>query len=193
MADEVEMKQGTTDVAKLTDQQLKNVIENHRKKFMTESSTYVNALGEHARRIGHGLDFDKSFEIIRHAAAERRFLSYKELADASGAEWNKVHYLIGGHLWSLVEYAHRKGWPMLSAVVVNKPNLATGSLDPQTIKGFLVAARALGFAITDGETFLCDQQRQVFEWAMASNAARRAALPASSGTTTSIMVVGAML
>jgi hypothetical protein len=162
------MKLGTIDVTKLTDQQLKNVIENYRRKSMTENATYVDALAENARRTGHGLDFDKSFEIIRHAAADRRFVCYKDLADASGADWNKVHYSVFDHLWSLVEYAHRKGWPMLSAVVVNKANLATGSMDPQTIKGFLAAARALGFAITDGETFLRDQQRQVFEWANAS-------------------------
>jgi hypothetical protein len=67
--------------------------------------------------MGNGLDFDKSFEIIRRAATQRRFVNYKELADGSGADWKRVHYSIGKHLWALVEYAHRKGWPMLSAVV----------------------------------------------------------------------------
>jgi hypothetical protein len=152
------MQPGAIDVTKLTDQQLKNVIENHRRKGVTDGTTYVHALAEQARRTGKGLDFDKSFEIIRRAAAEHRFISYKELADASGADWNKVHYSIGGHLGSLVEYAHRKGWPMLSAVVVNRPNVATGRMEPETLKGFLAAARELGFSITDGEAFLREQQ-----------------------------------
>ena len=41
---------------------------------------YIDALAEQARRIGKGLDFNKSFEVIRRAAAENGFVSYKELA-----------------------------------------------------------------------------------------------------------------
>ena len=98
-------------------------------------------------------------------------MSYKDLADASGADWSKVHYSIGEHLWSLVEYAHLKGWPMLSAIVVNKPNVATGSMEPETLKGFIAAAKELGFSITDQEAFLRDQQNRVFEWARKPDAA----------------------
>ena len=67
------------DVTKLSDQQLRNIIENHRRKGATDSSVYVDALAEQARRTGKGLDFDKSFEVIQRAAAEDRFVSYKEL------------------------------------------------------------------------------------------------------------------
>jgi hypothetical protein len=99
------------DVAKLSDQQFKNLIDNHRRKGATKSAVYTDALAEQARRTGRGLEFDKSYTVIRRAAAQGRFVSYKELADASGADWVRVHYSIGGHLWSLVEYAHLKGWP----------------------------------------------------------------------------------
>jgi len=126
------MKRDAIEVTKLSDEQLKNLIDNHRRKLATDSLTYLDALAEQARRSGQGLDFNKSFSIIRRAAAERRFVSYKELADASGADWNRVHYSIGGHLWSLVEYAHRRGWPMLSAIVVNKQNVATGNMECQS-------------------------------------------------------------
>jgi hypothetical protein len=152
-------------LAKLTDQQLKNIIENYRRKGMMSESVYIEALAEQARRIGNGLDFNKSYNAILRSAAEDRFISYKDLADASGAEWSKVHYSIGQHLWSFVEYAHRKGWPMLSAVVVNKPNIASGNLEPETLKGFIAAAKELGLSVTDEEAFLRDQQRRVFEWA----------------------------
>lgn len=76
-----------------------------------------------------------------------------------------MHYAIGGHLWNLVEYDYRKGWPMLSAIVVNKPNVESGRMEPETLKGFVEAARALGYPVTDEEVFLREQQRLVFEWA----------------------------
>jgi hypothetical protein len=148
------------DVQKLSDEQLRNIISNHRRKEMTNTSVYIEALAEQARRMGKGLDFDKSFGIIRSAAAECRFVSYKELADASGAEWSRVRYSMGHHLGSLVEYAHRKGWPMLSAIVVNQQNLASGKMEAETLKGFLAAARELNISVTDGEAFLRDHRRQ---------------------------------
>ena len=132
---------------------------------MTSEPVYVEALAEQARRFGKGLDFNKSYNAILRSAADDRFISYKDLADASGAEWSRVHYSMNNHLWSLVEYAHRKGWPMLSAVVVNKPNVASGDMEPESLKGFIAAAKELGLTITDEKAFLRDQQRRVFEWA----------------------------
>src|SRR6266446_2963681 len=94
-------------VTNLTDDQLKNLINNHRRHEATSAPMYLEALRELQVRKGRGLEFDKSFRIIKAAAQEHRFLSYKELADASGADWNQVHYSIGWHLWDLVEFAHR--------------------------------------------------------------------------------------
>jgi hypothetical protein len=76
------------DIAKLSDDQLKNLVENHRKRKATTARVYVDALREWQVRKGKGLEFDKSFQIIKAAAREHRFLSYKELADASGADWS---------------------------------------------------------------------------------------------------------
>jgi hypothetical protein len=158
------------DVAKLSDDQLKNLIENHRRKNATAAPAYVDALREWQVRKGKGLEFEKSFYIIKAAAREHRFLSYKELADASGADWGQVHYSIGNHLWELVEFAYRKGWPMLSAIVVNKPNVGSGKMEPETLKGFIAAAHDLDYVITDEEAFLREQQAKVFAWASASDA-----------------------
>jgi hypothetical protein len=151
------------------DQQLRNVIENHRKNGKLHEPYYLAALDELARRKGHGLDFQKSFELIRKAAAGKRFLSYKEMADASGSDWSKVRYAINTHLGDLIDYAHGKGWPLLSAIVVNQQNVATGDMEPATLKGFVAAARALGYAVTEDVAFLRDQQRRVFEWAAEPN------------------------
>jgi hypothetical protein len=79
------------DVITLSVDGLKALIENHRVRGVTNSATYVSALRELELRIGRGLDFDKSFHAIREAARARRFLSYKALADASGAAWSQVH------------------------------------------------------------------------------------------------------
>jgi hypothetical protein len=153
-----------TDVNRLDTDRLRTLVVNHRTKGATGSQLYLDALRELERRTGGGLDFDKSHQTIRRAAGEKRFLSYKELADASGADWSKVHYAMGGHLWRLVEYAHRKGWPMLSAIVVNQRNVATGKMEPETLKGFIAAAKDLGYVIIGEEGFLKEQQDLVFQW-----------------------------
>lgn len=130
-------------VENLADDRLDNLIDNLRNKNATGQPLYADALRERERRRGKGLDFEISFSIIRAAAEKGCFLSYKDLADASGADWSKVHYQVGPHLLRLVEYAHVKGWPMLSAIVVNKSHVETGRLDSGSLRGFVAAARAL--------------------------------------------------
>lgn len=149
-----------------SDLQLRNVIENHRNNGKLHEPYYLAAMEELARRKGQGLDFQKSFDLIRRTAAEGRFLSYKELADASGSDWSKVRYAINTHLGDLIDYAHGKGWPLLSSIVVNQQNVATGDMEPTTLKGFVEAARGLGYAVADDKTFLRDQQDRVFAWAL---------------------------
>lgn len=156
------------DVVKLSESELENLMENHRQKGATHLPAYIAAMRELERRKGKGLDFEKSYRLIIHAAKEERFLSYKELADGSEAKLASVHYSLGHHLGQLVEYAHLNGWPMLSAIVVNKPNVATGKMEPDTLKGFIGAARQLGHEVTDDEAFLKEQQKRVFEWAKKS-------------------------
>jgi hypothetical protein len=51
---------------------------------------------------------------------------------------------------------------MLSAIVVNKPNVDSGRMEPATLKGFIGAARLLGYAVTDEKAFLKEQQARVF-------------------------------
>jgi hypothetical protein len=54
---------------------------------------------------------------------------------------------------------------MLSAIVVNKPNIGSGAMEPETLKGFIGAARLLGYVVADEEAFLREQQDEVFAWA----------------------------
>ena len=153
------------DVETLSTGQLENLIVNHRRKRATNAPLSIDALRELEKRKGKGLDFEKSLSIILEAAREARFLSYRELADANGADWSQVRYAIGGHLWKLAEYGHLKEQLLLSAIVVNKPNVETGKMEPDTLKGFIGAARELGYPITDEQAFLKEQQARVFAWA----------------------------
>lgn len=155
----------TKPIEEHNDQQLRNVIENHRKQGKLREPYYLAAIEELTRRKGHGLEVRKSVRSIHTAASEGRFLSYKELAETSGADWSKVRYLVNTHLGDLIEYAYGKGWPMLSAIVVNQQNVATGEMKPETLKGFVDAARWLGYPVTDEKAFLLDQQKQVRDWA----------------------------
>ena len=153
------------DVETLSIGQLENLIENHRRKRATDAPLYADALRELGKRKGKGLDFDKSLSIILEAAKERRFLSYIELAKASGADWNQVRFAMNGHLWNLVEYSHLRHGVLFSAIVVNTPNVITGKMEPETLKGFVAAARLLEKPITDEEGFLREEQERVFAWA----------------------------
>ncbi len=149
----------------LADNELDNLIENHRRHDKLHSKLYIGCLAERARRSGKGLSFEKTFAAVMGAAKDGRFLSYKELADSSGAKWTQVNHSVAKHLGHLVEYADRRGWPMLSSVVVNKPNVATGNMEPETLDGFVTAARTLGYTVDDATLFLKEQQQRVFEWA----------------------------
>lgn len=43
---------------------------------------------------------------------------------------------------------------MLNAVVVNKPNVESGKMEMETLRGFVSAAQELGYPIRDEEAFL---------------------------------------
>lgn len=152
------------DWAAKTTQEIQIFVDRCRDQGAFEHSELQSALKELGQRRAKGLNFDKSLAIVRGAAADRRFLSYKDLADESGVEWTSVHYAINWHLWDLVQFAHCHGWPMLSAIVVNKQHQKKGDMNPETLQGFIGAARQLGHRVTDTEAFLKDQQEKVFEW-----------------------------
>jgi hypothetical protein len=145
--------------------ELQNLIQNHRDRGKVEEPAYVEALEELGRRKGQGLDFGKSFKLIREYAENRKFLPYKQLAVESGLEWEKVRYAVNGHLGDLIEYSHRRGWPLLSAIVVNQEHSETGDMKPTALQGFVTAARSLGYEFSDDSAFLKEQQKRVFEWA----------------------------
>ena len=73
------------------------------------------------------LDLEKTYAAILQAARARRFISYGDLAAASGVPWTHARRLIPQHLGQLVTLAHERNWPMPSAIVVNQDDVATGT------------------------------------------------------------------
>ncbi|MGO8089604.1 hypothetical protein AB9E29_21010 [Rhizobium leguminosarum] len=153
------------EVSEQDNEGLQNIVDNHRRLGQTQRPAYLAAMEELSRRGGNGLSFRKTLMAILAAAREERFISYKGIADQSGAEWSRVHWAMGKHLGELLEYAHRRGWPLVTSIVVNQLHVETGQMKPESLEGFLSMARSLGFEVTDELTFLIDQQQNVFKWA----------------------------
>jgi len=152
-------------VAEWTDSELQNIIDNYRRKALTSDVYYLQALEDMARRKGGGLEFDKTLRAVLKAARAGNYLSYGQLAQESGVDWSKKRYAMNGHLSDLLEYAHRKGWPLLSAIVVNQQKVKTGEMDAAGRKGFVAAATSLGYVVDDDVAFMREQQQVVFDWA----------------------------
>jgi len=114
------------------------------------------------------LDLEKSYAAILQAARARRFISYGDLAAASGVPWPRAFRLIPQHLGQLVTLAHKRGWPLPSAIVVNREDVDTGTLEGSALEGFLAAARDVGHNVIDPEQFVKEQQERVFAWAQSA-------------------------
>ena len=112
------------------------------------------------------LDLKKTYRTILDAARAKRFISYGDLAKANGADWQKVRYKMNVHLDDLVKIAVANKWPLLSALVVNKNNIESGSLKGGALKGFINAAKELGFDTVDHISFVKKQQQAIFTWAL---------------------------
>lgn len=116
------------------------------------------------------LDISRTYAAIVAAARARRFITYVEVAKASGVEWAKAYRPIGSHLDKLLAAAHRNGWPLLTSLVVRKEDAESGRLTDGARDGFLVGVKRLGITVSDAEAdaFIEAEQRRTFEWAQAA-------------------------
>ena len=151
------------DLASKSMAELKTILENHEKKGKTDVASYHATAAELSKRNSGGLSLDKTIGIIREAAEAGTYLSYKQVAEGNGALWSKVGHSMSKHLLDVSVHAHRLGWPMLSAIVVNKQNAGSGTMLPATLKGFCACAATLGFEVGDPPVFLQAQQKAVFK------------------------------
>ena len=112
------------------------------------------------------LSLEKTYAVILTAARERRFVTYGELAAASDVPWKQARLRIGRHLDSFTLLTHQRGCPLLSSIVVTKLNRESGAIAGPQLEGLLNAAELVGLPVTDEETFVKEQQEQVFAWAV---------------------------
>ena len=112
------------------------------------------------------LDRGRSFASIRAAAEARRFLSYGAVAAASGLAWSAARRRMDPHLFALCQWATERGWPLLSAIVVDQKSVAHGAMRGRPLIGFARAAERCGRIVGgDAAAFLADEQQRVFAWA----------------------------
>ena len=110
-------------------------------------------------------NMEKTIAAICKQGRLRSFLSYKDIADASGLNWVKSRRGVGPHLDALNFYAAGKGWPLLSSIVVNKDKVETGDMTADNLKGFLEGVREAGIDVDiEDVAFLKREQQRVFAW-----------------------------
>ncbi|HYZ34764.1 MAG TPA: hypothetical protein VE684_21075 [Crenalkalicoccus sp.] len=112
------------------------------------------------------LDLTASFAAIREAAEARRFLSYGAVAAASGLPWSAARRRMDPHLYDLCRRATARGWPLLSALVVDQRSVTHGAMRGRPLIGFARAAERCGRIVgPDAAAFLAEEQDRVFAWA----------------------------
>lgn len=133
---------------------------------MTPATGAGPADGGPARVLSPALSLDSSFRHIREAAASRRYVSYGELALASGLSWQAARRRMDPHLYDLCRRATERGWPLLSAIVVDRQSVPHGAMRRRPLIGFARAAERLGRIVGgDAAEFLAEEQQRVFAWA----------------------------
>ena len=112
------------------------------------------------------LDPSATLTAIRAAAEARLFLSYGAVAAASGLAWSAARRRMDPHLFALCRWATERGWPLLSAIVVDQKSVAHGAMRGRPLIGFARAAERCGRIVGgDAAAFLADEQQRVFAWA----------------------------
>ena len=112
------------------------------------------------------LDRGRSFAAIRAAAETHSFLSYGAVAAASGLAWQAARRRMDPHLFALCAWATDRGWPLLSAIVVDQKSVAHGAMRGRPLIGFARAAERCGRIVGgDAAAFLAEEQERVFAWA----------------------------
>lgn len=158
-------------ISEYTVDELKNLIANHERLGKTDEPLYEAALSELQARNTSDLDIDRSMVAIMASARTRSFISYGDVARANGLEWSyALNRLMPKHLDLILAKANARGIPLITSIVVNRDKLATGDLDPTSLKGFVAGARRLGRQVDDERAFLREQQEKTFEYAAGTGA-----------------------
>lgn len=154
------------DMTKKTDQQIQNLIDNHRRAGKLTSALAVAAVAEQVRR-NSTFDFKAGIEFLIMAAREKRPVNYRQLAEAGGVlkpgdRWHQ-HMARKIPLSQIVDYAHTQNLPAITALIET-----TQGLTDSILAGFKKGLDDTGIRVPIGmsikDFYLAERQR-TFDWA----------------------------
>ena len=147
--------------------ELDNLLANYDRRGQTSSSVYLDALAMRETMYAGMLTFDATVEAIRKAALDRRYISYEDVAEASGSTIQKARMQLPAHLARVMRYVLCKGWPLITSIVVTKPHVATGTMEGSALESFLKACALHGQGVPSEDVagFVRGEQEKTFAWA----------------------------
>ena len=113
-------------------------------------------------------ELKKIYRFLIQRARSKKYVSFGQLAEVLGREWNEVRFKIPGYLGELLVICKKQNWPAFSAIVVKKEDIESGNLADGTLKGLVSGAKDAGFDFGDSAEFVKEQQRLIFEWAVSA-------------------------
>lgn len=159
------------DLTSKTDQQLRNLIENHRKAGKLDAPLAKAAVAEQTRR-NKAFDFQAGIEFLVEAARKRQSVNYRQLAEAGGIlrpgdPWRQ-HMTQKIPLSQIVDYAHTHGMPAITALIETQ-----GGITDSILSGFQKGLDETGIRLPVGMTirdFYFSERERAFKWASSGSA-----------------------
>ncbi len=154
------------DMTKKTDQQIQNLIDNHRRAGKLEAPLAVAAIEEQAKR-NKSFNFKAGIDFLLRAARERRAVNYRQVAEAGGVlkpgdTWHQ-HMARKIPLSQIVDYAHTHDMPAITALIET-----TQGVTDSILAGFQKGLDDTGIRVPIGmtiEEFYRSERQRVFDWA----------------------------
>lgn len=149
-----------------TDEQIQNLIDNHRGAGKLDAPLAVAAIEEQARR-NTAFNFKAGIELLLRAARGRHTVNYRQLAEAGGVlkpgdTWQQ-HMGRKIPLSQIVDYAHTHDMPAITALIET-----TQGVTDSILAGFEKGLTDTGISVPVGmsirEFYFAERQR-AFDWA----------------------------
>lgn len=158
----------TVDLSAKTLPELQALVDNHRRLNRTDAPACRAASDEIERRKGGPLRLRTTVEAIHAVARGRGYISYGDVGKANGLSWAQARHRVTPHLNEVLDYAIDRGWPLVTAVVVDATGLGDGAMSAEALKGFVCSAAARGrFPGGEEAAFLRAEQVRTHDWARA--------------------------
>ena len=104
------------------------------------------------------------YRFIVQQARSNSFVSYGQLAQQLGRDWNQVRFNLNNYLGNLLKICKERNWPAFSAIIVNNNDINTGKMEKSALAGFESGALDAGYEFDHVEEFLEEQRQFMFEW-----------------------------